>query len=46
MFNLYFTFCFFAGLGCIESELVTVKNQMQSCLSLLLLEKKSRNILL
>jgi len=26
MFNLYFTFCFFAGLGCIESELVTVKN--------------------
>jgi len=26
MFNLYFTFCFFAGLGCIESELVMVKN--------------------
>jgi len=24
-----------------ESELVTVKNQMQSCLSLLFLEKKS-----
>jgi len=46
MINLYFTFYFSTELGYIGSELTTVKNQMQSFLPILLLEKRIRNILL